>query len=71
MEEKGKVVNIETDKDEEDLEDLIIEEDRYKGMEEETEPAHPPKGCLPISPQGRGRLKYSRILMRERPLSRP
>lgn len=37
MEEKGKVVNIETDEEEEALLDLIIEEDEDKRMEEETE----------------------------------
>lgn len=42
MEEKGKAANIETDEEEEDLEDLIIEEDEDEGMEEETELAHPP-----------------------------
>jgi len=42
MEEKGKVINIETDEEEEGLEDLIIKEDEDEGMEEETEPAHPP-----------------------------
>ena len=42
MEEKGKAVNLETEEEEEDLEDLIIEEDEEKGMEEETEPTQPP-----------------------------
>lgn len=36
MEDKGKVINLETDKEEEDLEDLIIKEDEDEGMEEET-----------------------------------
>lgn len=42
MEEKEKVVNLETDKEEDDLEGLIIEEDKDKDMEEETEPVHHP-----------------------------
>ena len=42
MEEKGKVVTIETDEEEEDLEDLIITKDEDEGMEKETQPAHPP-----------------------------
>jgi len=41
MEEKEKVVTIEIDEEEEDLEDLIIAEDEDKGMEEEIEPVHP------------------------------
>lgn len=43
MEDKGKFITIETDQEEEDLDDLIIEEDEDEGMEEETEPPHPPK----------------------------
>jgi len=50
MEEKGKVVNLETDEGQEDLEDLINEEDEDKGMEEETEPAHPPTKLLAYIP---------------------
>ena len=42
MEENGKSVTIETNEEEEDLEDLIIEEDEDEGMEEETQPVHPP-----------------------------
>ena len=34
--EKGKEVNLETDEEGEDLEDIIIEEDEDEGMEEET-----------------------------------
>lgn len=41
MEEKGKVINIETEEEEEDLEDLIIEEYKDEGTEEENEPTHP------------------------------
>ena len=41
MEEKGKVVIIETSEEAEDLEDLIIAEDEDEGMEEETQPTHP------------------------------
>ena len=37
MEEKGKEVNLETDEEEEYLEDIIIEEDEDEGVEEETE----------------------------------
>ena len=40
-EEKGKAVNLETDEEEEDLEDIIIEEDKDEGMGEETEDAVP------------------------------
>jgi len=42
MEDKGKAVTIKTDEDEEDLEDLILEEDKQEGMGEETKPTHPP-----------------------------
>jgi len=42
MEDKGTTVSIETDEEEEDLEDLIITEDKDEGMEEETQPTHPP-----------------------------
>ena len=38
MEEKWKAVNIETDEEEKDLEDLIIKEGEDEGMEEETKP---------------------------------
>lgn len=50
MEEKGNVVNLETDEDEGDLEDLIIEEDEDEGMEEEIEHAHPPTKLLAYIP---------------------
>ena len=43
MEEEGKAINLETDEEGEYLEDLIIQEDEDKGMEEETKPTHPPK----------------------------
>lgn len=42
MEEKGKVVNIETNEEEKELEVLIIEYDEDEGVEEETKPVHPP-----------------------------
>ena len=60
MEEKGKVVNLETDEEEEDLEDLIIEEDEDEGMEEETEPAHPPTKLLAYIPPQKGRTKVTK-----------
>ena len=41
MEEKGKAITIETDEDEEDLEDLVIAEAEDEGMEEDTQPTHP------------------------------
>lgn len=37
MEEKGKAVNLETNKEEEDLEDILIEENEDEDMENETE----------------------------------
>lgn len=40
MEEKGKAVTIDTDEEEEDLEDLIIAEEEDEGMEEDTQPTH-------------------------------
>jgi len=57
MAEKGKVINIEIDKEEEDLEDLIIEEDNNEGMEEETKFAHPPTKLFAYIPQWKGKAK--------------
>lgn len=56
-EEKGKIVNLETDEEEEELEDLIIEEDKDKGMEEETEAAHPPTKLSVNVPPRKGKAK--------------
>ncbi len=62
MEEKGKAINLEIDKEEEGLEDHIIEEDKDEGMEEETEPAHPPiKLPMYISPR-KGKAKVPKDL---------
>lgn len=70
MEEKWKAITIETDEEEEDLEDLIIIGDEDEGMEEETWLAHPPtKFPAYVPPQGR--LKCRRILTRPRARSRP
>ena len=62
MEEKGKVINIETYEEEEDLEDLIIEEDEDEGMEEETEPAHPPTKFPTYIPPQKGKAKVPKDL---------
>ena len=62
MEEKGKVVNLETNEEEEDLEDIIIEEDEDEGMEEET------KGVVPLNklpayvPPQKGKAKVPKDL---------
>lgn len=62
MEEKGKVVTIETDEEEEDLEDIIIKEDEDKGMEEETEPAQPPTKLLAYVLPWKGKAKVPKDL---------
>lgn len=62
MEEEGKVVNVETNEEEEDLEDLIIEEDADEGMEEETEPAHPPTNLPTYIPPWKGKAKVPKYL---------
>ena len=41
MEEKGKVVNLETDEEEKDLEEILIAEEEDEDMEVETEGANP------------------------------
>lgn len=40
MEEKGKVITIETGKEEEDLQELIITKEEDEGMEVATQPTH-------------------------------
>jgi len=56
MEDKGKVVTIETDEEEENLEDLLITEDEDEGMEVETEPPHtPPDKAARLSPPVEGK----------------
>lgn len=70
IEEKGKAINLETNEDEEDLEDLIIEEDEDKGMEEETEVAHPIINFPAYVPRGRVRQRCPRTSMRARALYR-
>lgn len=57
MEEKRKEVNLETNDEEEDLEDLIIEEGEDEGMEEETKAVHPPKNLLAYVPPWKGKGK--------------
>lgn len=61
IEEKGKVFNLETDEKEEELEYLIIEEDEDEGMEEETEPTHPPTKLTVYIPYGmEGKISQGR-----------
>ena len=62
IEKKGKAVNIETDEEEEDLEDLIIEEDEDESMEEETEPTHPPTKLPSYIPLRKGKAKVPKDL---------
>lgn len=62
MEEKGKAINLETDKEEEDLEDLIIEEDEDEGMEEKTNPTHPPTKLRTYIPLRKGKGKVPKDL---------
>ena len=62
MEEKGKAVNQETDEEEEDLEDFIIEEDEDEGMEEETEAAYPPTKLPAYVPLQKGKEKVPKDL---------
>ena len=62
MEEKGKAVNLETDEEEEDLEDPIIEEDEDEGMEEETEAAHPLIKLPTYVPPQKGKEKVTKDL---------
>lgn len=57
MEEKGKVVNLETDDEEEDLEDTLIEEDEDKDMEKETECMDPLTRFPTYVPMQKGKVK--------------
>jgi len=70
MEEKGKAVNIETNKEKEDVEDLVIEEDKDEGMEEKTEPAHPPTNLATYTPPWKGQAKVPKDLDESRTLWR-
>ena len=62
MEEKGKAVNLETDEEKEDLKDLIIEENEDEGMEEKTEPMHPPTKLPAYIPPWKGKEKVPKDL---------
>ena len=62
IQEKGKVVNLEMDEEEEDLEDLIIEEDKDEGMVVETEPVHPPTKLLAYIPPQKEKEKVPKDL---------
>lgn len=62
MEEKWKVINIEIDEEEEYLEGIIIKEDKDEGMEEETEPAHPPTKLPTYIPPWKGKAKVPKDL---------
>ena len=68
MEEKGKAVNIETDEEKEDVEDLVSEEDKDEGMEEKTEPAHPPTNLPTYTPPWKGKAKVPKDLDESRTL---
>ena len=57
MEEKGKVVNLESNEEEEDFEDILVEEDEDEDMEEETEAAHPPIRLPTYVPSQKGKAK--------------
>lgn len=57
MKEKGKAITIETDEEQECLEDQIITEDKDEGMEVETEPAHPPTNLPAYVPLRKGKAK--------------
>ena len=48
--------------EEEALEDLIIEEDEDEGMEEETEPVHPPTKLPTYIPLRKGKAKVPKDL---------
>lgn len=72
MEEKGKTINSETNEDEEDLEDLIIEEDEDEGMEEETKLVHPPTKFPTYIRPHKGKVKVPKDLdERKSPLQTP
>lgn len=62
MEEKGKAVNLETNEEEEDLEDIIIEEDKDEGIEEETEGATPLTRLPTYVPPRKGKAKVPKDL---------
>ena len=68
LKEKGKVVNLETDEEEEELENLIIEEDEDEGMEVEIEVAHPPTKLPAYTPYRSGRQKCPKTSTRARAL---
>ena len=62
MEEKGKVVTIETDDEEEDLKDLLIAEDEDEGMEEETQPVHASTKLPAYVPPWKGKARVPKDL---------
>jgi len=62
MEEKGKAVNLETDEEVEDLEDIIIEEDEDEAMEEGTEGVVPLTKLPEYVPSWKGKVKVSKDL---------
>lgn len=62
MEENGKAVDLETNKEEEDIEDLIIEEDKDEGLEIETEISHPPTKFPSYVPLWKGKAKVPKDL---------
>lgn len=62
MEEKGKAVTIETDEEEENMEDLIFAEGEDEGMEEDTQPAHPSTKLPTYVPPRKGKAKVPKDL---------
>lgn len=58
--EKGKVVTIETNEEEEDLQALIIVEEEDEGMEDDIQPTHSRTNCEHMSLHEKGRPKCQR-----------
>jgi len=62
MEEKEKVVNLETDEEEDDLEDILIEEDEDEDTEEEIEGIEPPTRLPTYVPPCKGQVNVPKDL---------
>lgn len=61
-----KAINLETDEEEKDLEDLIIEEDKVEGMEEETKSTYLPTNLLAYILSWKGKEKVPKDLDRNK-----
>jgi len=62
MEEKRKAVNLETDEEEEDLEEILVEEEEDEDMEVETEGANPLNRLPKYVPLQKGKARVPKDL---------